>query len=504
MVSQKKVCVIGAGVSGLAAAKAFLARGHKVTIVEKAGDLGGVWDPARSYPDVQTQSPKDLYRYTDKAMPDSYPEWPKGPQVHAYLADYAREHGLTGLMRFNTEVKAMERRADGKPGWTLELGTHDRTSREDFDFVAVCTGQFSDPNELSLPGEDAFKARGGQILHSSSYNDATLAKDRRVVVLGGSKSATDIAVNAVNSGAREVTIVYREPVWRIPYFIGGLVNFKRILYIRAQEEMFASWGIGPMARLAHALAKPFVWANWRGLESLLKAQLKLAKCKMVPRTRIEDGVNCSVPIATPDFYPMVADGRIKAIRGTFGRYEGGGIVMSNGEHVGADVAVLAIGYKLGMPFLDESYRAKLVDPDGQYRLYRLIANPDLPDMGFVGFNSSFCTVLCADMAAHWLVRYADGKLARQPSAREMRDNIEMMLHFKRVERPAASVYGGLCVAPYHFKHFDELLSDIGATTLRRNAIKEKFLPPDAVIYAQFLATAPDYSVAPTAALAQVL
>ncbi len=111
------------------------------------------------------------------------------------------------------------------------------------------------------------------------------------MVLGGSKSATDIAVNAVNSGAREVTIVYREPVWRIPYFIGGLVNFKRILYIRAQEEMFASWGIGPMARLAHTIAKPLVWANWRGLESLLKAQLKLAKCKMVPETRIEDGVN---------------------------------------------------------------------------------------------------------------------------------------------------------------------------------------------------------------------
>src|SRR5579872_3430445 len=92
---------------------------------------------------------------------------------------------------------------------------------------------------------------------------------------------------------------------------------------------------------------------------------------------------------------------------------------------------------------------------------------DLPDMGFVGFNSSFCTVLCADMAANWLVRYADGQLARQPSAAEMSENIAMMLRFKRVERPAAGVYGGLCVAPYHFKHFDELLADIGATSRRR-------------------------------------
>ncbi len=494
MVSQKQVCVIGAGVSGLAAAKAFAARGHKVTVVEKSADLGGVWEPARTYPDVQTQSPKDLYRYTDKAMPDTYPEWPKGPQVHAYLADYARSHGIDRLMRFNTTVAAMDRRADGKPGWSLELVTPNGTRREEFGFVAICTGQFNEPQTLSLPGEDAFKTQGGRILHSSGYNDATLAKGRQVVVLGGSKSATDIAVNAANSGAAEVTIVYREPVWRVPYFIGGLVNFKRILYIRAQEEMFQGWGISPLSRLAHTIARPVVWANWRGLESLLKAQFKLGKCKMVPETRIEDDVNCSVPIATPDFFPMVAHGRIRAIRGTFDHYESNSIVMSNGERVGADIAVLAIGYKLGVPFLPAAYRARLVDPDGQYRLYRLIANPDLPDMGFVGFNSSFCTVLCADMGAHWLVRYADGQLEHQPTEREMRDNIEMMLHFKRAERPAAGVYGGLCVAPYHYKHFDELLADIGATRRRRNPLAEKFTPPDADAYAQFLASAPDYRV----------
>jgi Flavin-binding monooxygenase-like len=495
MVSPKQVCVIGAGVSGLAAAKAFATHGHNITIVEKAGDLGGVWEPARSYPDLQTQSPKDLYRYTDKAMPDSFPEWPKAPQVHAYLAEYARGHGLDRLMRFNTSVVAMARRADGKPGWSLQLKTPDGSSTEDFDFVAICTGQFTDPRTLNLPGEEAFRAQGGQILHSSRYDDASLATGRKVVVLGGSKSATDIAVNAVTSGASEVTIVYREPVWRIPYFIGGLVNFKRILYIRAQEQMFASWGIGPRARLAHMIAKPFVWANWRGLESLLKAQFKLGKCDMLPKTRIEDVVNCSVPIATPGFFPMVADGRIKAIRGTFDRYEGKTIVMSTGQRVSADIAVLAIGYRLGVPFLPEAYRDKLVEADGQYRLYRQIANPDLPDLGFVGFNSSFCSVLCADLAANWLVRYADGKLARQPSERGMRDNIEMMLHFKRVERPAAGVYGGLCIAPYHYKHFDELLADIGAAKHRRNPLAEMFTPPDADAYAQFLASAPAYKAA---------
>jgi len=104
-------------------------------------------------------------------------------------------------------------------------------------------------------------------------------------------------------------------------------------------------------------------------------------------------------------------------------------------------------------------------------------------------------VLCADLAANWLVRYADGQLKNQPTERQMRDNIEMMLHFKRVERPAAGVYGGLCVAPYHYRHFDELMADIGTKTQKRGGLAGHFLPPDADAYAKFLASAPAYQAA---------
>ena len=215
---------------------------------------------------------------------------------------------------------------------------------------------------------------------------------------------------------------------------------------------------------------------------------------MVPEGPIEDAINCSVPIATPGFYPMVAAGRIKAIRGTFQHYGAGTVTTTTGQQIAADTAILAIGFNTGASYLPQSDREKLIEPDGQYRLYRTIVNPDLPDMGFVGFNSSFCTVLSAELAANWLVRYADGRLQKQPTAEEMYRDIEMMLHFKRVERPAAGVYGGLCVAPYHFKHFDDLLDDMGAKTRRRHYLAEKFLPPDADAYAGFLASAPDYDV----------
>ena len=494
MVNRKKVAVIGGGVSGLAAAKVFDARGHRVVGFERSHDFGGVWELSRSYPDVQTQSPKDLYCFTDHPMPDDYPEWPKGPQVHAYLHSYADKHDLKRLFRLNTNVKSMERRADGLPGWTLTLEAGSHVWSEDFDFVVVGTGQFSDKNIISHPGQEGFEAAGGQVMHSSEYTDPEMVKGKRVVVLGGSKSATDIAVNAANSGAASVQWVYLEPVWRVPYFVGG-INFKRLLYMRAQEQQFNAWGKNGFQRAVAALLKPLVWANFRGLETLLKFQLGLKKHKMVPNVPIEKDVSCSVPIVTPGLFEALNEGKITNIQGTFDRYDGQTIHMTGGEAVDADMSILAVGWKLGVPYLPPEFQDKLVEADGQYRTYRLSVNPDLPDMGFVGFNSSFCTVLSAEMIANWLVRYADGKLAVQPSADQMNANIEMMLDWRRNERPAAQIYGGLCSAPFHFKHFDELLADMGATKRKRgNPLAEQFSYPNHRAYGEYLASCPQYQV----------
>ena len=495
MTKRKTVAVIGGGVSGLAAAKAFDARGHRVLGIERSHDFGGVWELSRSYPDVQTQSPKDLYRFTDLPMPEDYPEWPKGPQVHAYLHAYAQKHKLARLFRLNTNVVSMDRREDGQKGWTLTLEAADRTWTEDVDFVAICTGQFSDKNVLRHPGQDDFEAAGGQVMHSSEYTDPDLARGKHVVVLGGSKSATDLVVNASKNGARSVTMVYREPVWRVPYFVGG-INFKRLLYMRAQEQQFNSWGRSAASKALFAAFKPLIWANFRGLETLLKFQLNLKKWDMVPDIPIEQDASCSLPIVTPGLFEGFEDGSIRPVRGTFEAYEPGHVILSTGEKLPCDLSVLAVGWKLGIPYLAKTYRDKLVEADGQYRVYRLAVNPDLPDMGFVGFNSSFCTVLSAEMIANWLVRFADGELANQPSEVDMRRNIDEMLEWRRRERPAAQVYGGLCSAPFHFRHFDELLADMGATKRKRaNPLAEQFSYPNAEAYGRFLESAPHYAVA---------
>ena len=311
----RRVLVIGAGVSGLVAAKVMRGRGHDVHVVERSGDLGGVWEPARSYPGVQTQTPRDLYCFSDFPMPAGYPEWPSGAQVHAYLTAYAARFGLRPCLRFRTEVVSLLRRP-GADGWSAVLregGAEEKT--EQYDVVVVATGQFSRPRTLPLPGEDAFRAAGGAVRHSSEYGDAGQAGGRDVVVVGFSKSATDVAMNALAEGARTVTVILREPTWKIPYFFGGMVNFKRILYCRASEAMFMPWAPSRAGRLARRLLAPVIWANWRALEALLTAQFGLGKAGLRPASRIEDGIHCATGIETPGFYRAVREGRIRAVRG---------------------------------------------------------------------------------------------------------------------------------------------------------------------------------------------
>ena len=500
VVVKKRVAVIGGGVSGLAAAKAFAERGHDVCGFERSHDFGGVWEPSRSYPGVETQSPKDLYHYTDHPYGEGVGEWPKGAEVHAYLRSYAEKHDIARLFRLGTAVQAMERRDDGKPGWTLTLqaagGDEKEIGLEDFDFVSVAVGQFSEKNVPTYPGEAGFVARGGRVMHSSDYTDPSIAEGKRVVVLGGHKSATDIAVNAAASGgARSVSLVYRKNVWRIPRFVGG-INFKHLLYMRAQESQFNGWLPSAIGRVLRVVLKPLIWANFRGLETLLTAQLGLRKHGMVPTEPIEGTVSCSISIVTPGLFEALDDGSIKAVRASVERFEDRAVVLSNGDVVPCDVAVMATGWQQRYPFLPAEAHETLIEQDGLHRLYRFAVNPGLPNMGFVGFNSSFCSILSAEMVANWLVRFADGQLERQPSADEMEAEISAVQKWRREERPAARVYGGLCSGPFHFRHFDELLKDMGAKKRnRKNPVAELFIRPDTAAYGQFLASAPQYHAA---------
>jgi cation diffusion facilitator CzcD-associated flavoprotein CzcO len=126
-----KVAIIGAGFAGLSSAKVLKLFGHEVTVFEKDSDVGGVWSASRRYPGVTTQNNKGTYHLSDFPMPRSYPEYPSGEQVQAYLASYADHFDVTPHLRLGTEVLSVD--LDEQTGsWTVttrEVGTDERGAK---------------------------------------------------------------------------------------------------------------------------------------------------------------------------------------------------------------------------------------------------------------------------------------------------------------------------------------------------------------------------------------
>lgn len=468
---MKHIGIIGAGLSGLATAKAFLQQGYSVTIIEKAKAIGGVWESSRSYLGVATQTTRDEYAFSDFPMPASYPQWPSGAQVQQYLENYADHFGVTPHIRFRTTVTRLEYR-NGE--WQMEVydEAHDRTESLHFHFVAVCTGTFHKPHMPAFKGMETFT---GRILHSSQVNDPAILQQPRVAVIGFAKSATDIATLAAGL-SRECHLLYRKAQWKVPRFFGNLINMRYLLFSRFSEAFFDAPYKTGFQKFLHTAGRPMVWAQWRGLELLLKKQFKLKACGMVPKHRIEDQISCSLGVAPEGFYEKVRSGAIKAQQTEIELIDGPNVYLTNGQVLQPDVIVCGTGFTQSLPFLESTYREVLTGRDGGYRLFRNIIHPQIPQLGFIGFNSSLFTTLTSEIAANWFVRYVEGTL-RLPTQAAMQQDIQYMAEWRRSGRPISGEFSGTCVAPFNFMHLDQLMRDMGLSVTATKWWPYEFFKP---------------------------
>lgn len=480
---MKHIGIIGAGISGLATAKAFLEKGYRVTVLEKAADLGGVWEKSRSYLGVATQTTRDEYAFSDFPMPKDYPLWPSGEQVQAYLHRYALAFNILPRIWFGAQVHTLQYR---QPAWEVQVTDLGDQSihKLQFDFVAVCTGTFHKPYIPDFPGAASFIKAGGQLLHSSEVKDEALLRGKKVAVVGFAKSATDIATLAADLG-QSTTLLYRKAQWKVPRFFGNKINMRYLLFSRFSEAFFNAPHKSLFQQFLHTAGKPLVWAQWRGLEALLKMQFKLKDCDMVPTHRIEDQISCSLGVAPEGFYEKVRSGKIQAKRTEIARMDGKRLFLQNGDSVAADILVCGTGFRQELPFLEESYRQLIVDHNGQFRLFRNIVHPLVPQLGFVGFNSSLFTTLTSEVAANWLVHYMENTL-QLPSPGAINADMEYMDEWRKSSRPIASEFGGTCIAPFNYMHLDQLMRDMGLPVKCTRWPSEYFKPINPADYHRLL------------------
>ena len=218
-----RVCIIGAGSSGIAVAKAMKDRGIPYDCFEKGDRVGGNWyfrnpnSMSAAYESLHINTDCRLMEYRDYPMPGDTPDYPSHHVIMKYFEDYVDHFGLRDTITFNKGVEKADRRDDGV--WEIRL---DDGRTLEYDALLVANGHHWDPRwpEPAYPGEFA-----GRQIHSHAYlnpEEPVNCRGRKILVVGMGNSAMDIACELSRPGlADKVYLSARHGVWVVPKYIFG-------------------------------------------------------------------------------------------------------------------------------------------------------------------------------------------------------------------------------------------------------------------------------------------
>ncbi|MEJ2059855.1 MAG: NAD(P)/FAD-dependent oxidoreductase [Gammaproteobacteria bacterium] len=228
---KTRICIIGAGPSGLAMLRAFeSARKDGVEIpelvcYEKQSDWGGLWnytwrtgldkngEPVHGsmYRYLWSNGPKECLEFADYSFEEHFgrpiPSYPPRAVLHDYIIGRVEKSGVRKYIEFETPVRWVEYAEDtGKFTVTVMDHKKDETREEIFDYVVVASGHFSTPNMPYFPGFEKFP---GRVLHAHDFRDACEFVGKDLLVVGSSYSAEDIASQCYKYGCKSITFSFR-------------------------------------------------------------------------------------------------------------------------------------------------------------------------------------------------------------------------------------------------------------------------------------------------------
>ncbi|EZP74109.1 FAD-dependent oxidoreductase [Sphingomonas paucimobilis] len=203
-----KVLVIGAGMTGMAAATKLREAGYDFVVIEKNADVGGTWYENR-YPGVGVDTPSHFYSFSWEIWPDWQHYHPHGADMQKYMLATADKYDLRRDIRFNTKVeKLVWSDADNK--WTVTVQKADG-SREDIVVNAVINGH-GPVNRYKFPDIPGLNDFEGTLVHTANYPAGLDLKGKRVAVIGTGASSAQL-VGAIAPEVGQLTIYQRSKHW---------------------------------------------------------------------------------------------------------------------------------------------------------------------------------------------------------------------------------------------------------------------------------------------------
>ena len=146
------------------------------------------------YDGMTLNGSREYHTFSDFSMNDERDVWPTPAQQYEYVCEYARHNQLDKYIKLQHEVVSVRPSADHETTktWMITWRHGDVERTQEFDGVIICSGRYTKPILPKIAGQDRFQG----VYHAANryrHNQQEEVKNKRVLVLGNSLTAGDIA-----------------------------------------------------------------------------------------------------------------------------------------------------------------------------------------------------------------------------------------------------------------------------------------------------------------------
>lgn len=378
---QPRIAVIGAGMSGVAAAIMLEKAGYNnVVVYEKADRVGGTWRENR-YPGLSCDVVSYWYQYTFAPNPDWTHRFSYGPEIQAYIEKVAIDFDVNAKTRFNCGVQEIRYQ---KSQWLLIT---EHGEEEIYDVVISATGILHHPKLPDIPGLASFT---GNAFHSAQWNSEADIDGARVGIIGTGSTSAQLA-GALAEKTGHLTVFQRTPQWTFPFWQRTHPTWWKALLRRAPSihrwlyklnAIIAALTFGPATLRKGFMRSLLQWMCERHLQqSVPNAELRE---KLTPNYQ----AGCKRLVLNSSFYAAVNRDNVTLETEAIERIEPKGVVTRDGKLHSVDTLVLCTGFQTNKFILPTRVLGRdgvsLADVWGEApRAHRAVAVPEFPNLWFL-------------------------------------------------------------------------------------------------------------------------
>jgi cation diffusion facilitator CzcD-associated flavoprotein CzcO len=430
-----EVLIIGAGIAGVGMACRLQQQQHKglfdhknpkrqkqpkskhkqkspqrFVILEKRADLGGTWD-LFTYPGIRSDSDALTFGYNFSPWLD-YRMLAEGNDIKRYIADTAREFGVTEHIRYQHEVQQISWSSDDQQ-WSATIKNHvsGEVSMKTAKFVVGATGyyDYEQGYRPHFDGEEDFR---GRIVHPQHWDNLEY-DDKKIVIIGSGATAMTLLPALVSDAgeqcARHVTMLQRTPT----YVASVPGDDYAIDWISGKFSPLSKEQAYTLMRARNVLRQQGLYKVATHAPKVMRAVLKSGVKKELKGSGIDiehfmpdynpwDQRICAVPDS--DLFKALHGKRATVVTDQIDRFTETGIMLQSGKHLDADIIVTATGLKLQMLGGAAVYIDGQAIDIGTRMTYKAVMIEGVPNMAALFGYTNASWTLKIDLACQYLVR----------------------------------------------------------------------------------------------------